>query len=85
MDFFHDICYTSTVFRNLSTKLGGWEGVEQESVERSSELRLTGVLGVAGCGVGVRVRGESLVDERFKEGEVDLSPRGMGRPFRVLL
>ena len=54
-------------------------------MERSSELRVTGVLGVAGCGVGVRVGGESLVDERFKEGEVDLSPRGMGRPFRVLL
>ena len=33
----------------------------------------------------MRVDGESLVEERFNEGEVDPSPRGMGRPFLVLL
>ena len=33
----------------------------------------------------MRVDGESLVEERFNEGEVDPSPRGMGRPFLVFL
>ena len=77
---------TSIVFRNLSTKLGGWGAAEEHvSEESSSRLKVSGVLGVVGCGVGVRVDGESLVEERFNEGEVDPSPRGMGRPFLVLL
>ena len=55
------------------------------SEESSSRLRVSGVLGVVGCGVGLRVDGESLVEERFNEGEVDPSPRGMGRPLQVFL
>ena len=55
------------------------------SEENSSRLKASGVLGVVGCGVGLRVAGESLVDERLREGEVEPSPRGMGRPFRVFL
>ena len=70
---------------NLRTKLGEWDADEQVMEESSSILKVSGVLGVVGCGVGVRVAGESLVDERFREGEVDPSPRGMGRPLRVFL
>ena len=77
---------TSKVFRNLRTKLGGWGAAEEQvSEERSSGLKVSGVLGVVGCGVGLRVAGESLVEERFMEGEVEPSPKGIGSPFRVLL
>ena len=40
---------TSIVFRNLSTKLGGWVAAEEQvSEESSSRLKVSGVLGVLG-------------------------------------
>ena len=55
------------------------------SEESSSRLRVSGVLGVVGCGVGLRVAADSLVEDRLREGEVEPSPKGIGSPVRVFL